>query len=325
MNQTLDFESPIAEIEKKLNTLKSISENGKEDVTEQVIDLERKIRERREQIYSNLTPWQTVQIARHPARPVFQDYISYIFSDFIELHGDRRFGDDRALIGGLARIANQNVMIIGHNKGKTVEENVERNFAQARPEGYRKAFRLMKLAEKYQIPVITFIDTQGAFPGLDAEERGQAEAIARNLTEMARLEVPIICIVTGEGGSGGALGIGVGDVIMMLANSIYSVISPEGCSSILWRDASFSATAAEALKLTAPSLKNLGVIDEVLPEPGGAAHCYPRDTAAEVKKALLRHLKQLSGWSPSKLVRRRFEKFSNMGTYDKSTGQLSHD
>jgi len=316
MSQSLDFESSITELEKRLEKLKVAAKSGKEDMTEQILDIERQIRQRREQIYSSLTPLQTVQIARHPGRPTISDYIDMIFTDFIELHGDRRFSDDRALIGGFARISGHKVMLLGHNKGKNIEENIERNFGQAKPDGYRKALRLMKLAEKYDVPVITLIDTSGAYPGLDAEERGQAEAIARNLTEMARLEVPIICVVTGEGGSGGALGIGVGDVILMLANSVYSVISPEGCASILWRDASFSSQAAEALKLTASSLSRLGVIDEVIAEPGGAAHCYPKETAAELKQALIKHLKHVSGWSPSKLVHRRFEKFSMMGIFN---------
>jgi acetyl-CoA carboxylase carboxyl transferase subunit alpha len=238
-------------------------------------------------------------------------------TDFVELHGDRRYADDNALIGGFARIGKQAIMLIGHNRGKNVQENVERNFGQARPEGYRKALRLMKLAEKYNVPVVTFIDTQGAFPGLDAEERGQAEAIARNLTEMARLEVPVVSIVIGEGGSGGALGIGVGDVILMLSHAIYSVISPEGCASILWRDASHSETAAAALKITALSLKSLGVVDEIINEPVGGAHNDPEATAAAIKLVILKHLKRLCGYSQIKLVNKRFEKYSNIGIFEK--------
>jgi acetyl-CoA carboxylase carboxyl transferase subunit alpha len=240
-----------------------------------------------------------------------------IFTDFIELHGDRRIADDRALIGGFARIGKQNVMVIGHNKGKNVQENIERNFGQAHPDGYRKAYRLMKLAEKYNLPTVSFIDTSGAFPGLEGESRGQAEAIARNLTEMARLQTPIICIVSGEGGSGGALGIGVGDVVLMLSNSIYSVISPEGCASILWRDGAYAPQAAEALRITAPSLLKFGIVDEIIPEAGGAAHHDPKGTAAEIKKAILKHLKKLKGQSASRLVNHRFEKFSKIGMFNK--------
>jgi acetyl-CoA carboxylase carboxyl transferase subunit alpha len=258
-----------------------------------------------------------VQIARHPKRPVLQDYISMIFSDFVELHGDRRFSDDEALIGGFARINDQPVMLIGHNKGKNLEQNIKRNFAQPRPEGYRKALRLMELAEKYKLPIISFVDTQGAFPGLDGEERGVAEAIARNLTEMARLEVPIIVVITGEGGSGGALAIAVGDVVLMLSYAVYSVISVEGCASILWRDASFASQAASALKITAPSQLELGVIDEIITEPLGGAHRNPEATASEIKRVLLKQLKKITDYSTSKLLSRRFEKFSNMGKFNK--------
>ena len=248
-------------------------------------------------------------------RPVLQDYISLVFSDYIELHGDRCFSDDEALVGGFALLNNYKVMLIGHNKGKNVDENVERNFGMARPEGYRKALRLMRLAEKYNLPVVTFIDTAGAFPGLDAEERGQHEAIGRNLAEMARLHVPIIAVITGEGGSGGALGIGVGDVVLMLQYAVYSVISPEGCAGILWRDGSFSAQAAEALKLTAPSLLELGVIDEIIHEPPGGAHRYPQQIADRIRSVVLRHLKELVSLSTAKLLSRRFAKFSAMGKF----------
>ncbi|MBD3390518.1 MAG: acetyl-CoA carboxylase carboxyltransferase subunit alpha [Chitinivibrionales bacterium] len=317
MNQSSDFEAPIIEIENMIEKLKSISDDKRDEVAGQIAELEERLARQRGEIYANLTPWQTVQVARHKNRPVLSDYIAMIYTDFVELHGDRRIADDRAIMGGFARIGKHDIMLIGHNKGKTVEENIERNFGQARPDGYRKALRLMKLAEKYGLPVVTFIDTSGAFPGLDAEERGQAEAIARNLTEMARLEVPIICVVTGEGGSGGALGIGVGDVILMLSNSVYSVISPEGCASILWRDGAYASQAAEALKLTANSLAEMGVVDEIIPEAGGAAHHNPKQTAAEVKKAVVKHLKRLKGWSPSRLTHRRFEKYSKMGFFTK--------
>jgi acetyl-CoA carboxylase carboxyl transferase subunit alpha len=315
MERELDFERPIADIEKSIEKLMNLTGDQKGDLTDQLNQLGKKLIERKREIYSHLTPWQTVQVARHPQRPVLHDYIKLIFNSFIELHGDRCFGDDRALIGGFARIENEKVMLIGHAKGHTVEDNVERNFGMAKPEGYRKALRLMLLAQKFNLPVVTFIDTMGAFPGLDAEERGQAEAIARNLTEMARLEVPIIVVITGEGGSGGALGIGVGDAVLMLSHSIYSVISPEGCASILWRDASFNAHAAEALKLTSKSLLELGVIDEIINEPPGGAHADPQSTAEEVKQVVVQYIKKLSSWSPSRLVSRRFEKFAAMGKF----------
>jgi len=283
------------------------------------------MRDRPRKTHAALTASETVQIARHPQRPVLHDYIRIICSEFIELHGDRAFGDDQALIGGLATIGAHRVALIGHNKGKTIEENLRRNFAQARPEGYRKALRIMRLAEKFGLPVVSFVDTQGAYPGLDAEERGQAEAIARNLTEMAGLRTPIIALITGEGGSGGALGIAVADVVLMLSHSIYSVISPEGCASILWRDATFSATAAEALKLTAPSLLSLGVIDEIVEEPAGGAHCDHGATAAAVEKALARHLTQLSAISTEKLMAGRFEKFAGMGKFARSSSRRGGD
>lgn len=317
MKMTLDFEAPIAEMEKMVEKLKMIESENEGELKEQIKELELRVRKRREEIYANLSPWQTVQIARHQQRPVFTDYVRLIFTDFIELHGDRHYGDDRALIGGFARLGKQSVMLIGHNKGKNVAENVERNFGQSYPEGYRKAQRLMRLAEKYNVPIITLVDTQGAFPGLDAEERGQSEAIAHNLVEMAQIAVPIITIVTGEGGSGGAIGIGVGDVLLMLSHAIYSVISPEGCASILWRDAGYAPQAAEAMKLTAPSLLALGIIDEIIDEPVGGAHNDPEATAQSVKKALLKHLKRLQKYSASRLVHKRFEKYSQMGKFNK--------
>lgn len=317
MERELDFEKPITEIEKAVDKLKSLTGDQNSSITGQIGELQAKLVERKKEIYESLTPWQTVQVARHPKRPVLHDYINFIFTDFIELHGDRCFGDDQALVGGFATLGKEKVMLLGHAKGHNVEDNMKRNFGMAKPEGYRKALRLMKLAEKYNIPVVTFIDTMGAFPGLDAEERGQAEAIARNLTEMAGLEVPIVSVVTGEGGSGGALGIGVGDVVLMLQHSIYSVISPEGCASILWRDASFNAHAAEALKVTAKSILELGVIDEVIPEPPGGAHSDPRLTAEEVKNVVLKHIKKLSSLSASKLVAKRFDKFAAMGSFTK--------
>ncbi|MFP4416563.1 MAG: acetyl-CoA carboxylase carboxyltransferase subunit alpha [Chitinivibrionales bacterium] len=317
MKADLDFETPIAEIEKTIEKLRNLSNNNKGDFDEQIHELEKKLQQKRREIYAKLSPWQTVQVARHKNRPLFQDYAKNVFSDFIELHGDRAFSDDRALIGGFARLGDETVMLIGHNKGKTVEENVERNFGCARPEGYRKALRLMKLAEKFNIPVICLIDTQGAYPGMDAEERGQAEAIARNLMEMSHLQVPIICLVTGEGGSGGALGIGVGDVLLMLSNSVYSVISPEGCASILWRDAAYASTAAEAMKITATALKELGVVDDIITEPAGGAHNNYEQTFSAVAETLSKHLKSLKGVSRSKLTNKRFEKYSKIGMFNK--------
>jgi acetyl-CoA carboxylase carboxyl transferase subunit alpha len=317
MDVLLDFEKPITEIEKMIEKLKKLAEDNKGDFSTQIQELEDKLRQQKQEVYANLTPWQEVQIARHPKRPVLQNYLATVFTDFIELHGDRLFADDRAIIGGFAKLGDQRVMVIGHNKGRSVEENVERNFGMANPEGYRKALRLMKLAEKYQLPIISIIDTPAAFPGKEAEERGQHEAIARNMTEMMALGVPIIVIVIGEGGSGGAIGIGVGDTILMLSHAIYSVIPPEGCASILWRDASAAPKAAESLKLTAKELLALSVIDEVVEESVGGAQYNPGETAEAVKAALIKHLKKLSGYSIPKLLNKRFEKFSNMGVYEK--------
>ena len=272
-----------------------------------------------DQLNPDITSWEIVKIARHRKRPVLQDYISLAFSEFVEFRGDRCYSDDRSLIGGFARLDEQRVMLLGHNKGKNIQENIERNFGMAKPDGYRKALRLMKLAEKYNLPVVTLIDTTGAFPGIDAEERGQAEAIARNLLEMSRLEVPIISVITGEGGSGGALGIGVSDVLLMLSYSIYSVISPEGCAAILWRDAGYAPQAAEALKLTAQPLYELGVIDEIIPEPAGGAHNDYDQTASVVKQAILRNLAKISKYSTSELINRRFEKLSKIGKFTTET------
>jgi len=260
-------------------------------------------------------PWDVVQISRHPNRPILQDYLSRIFENFMEFHGDRYYSDDKAMIGGFAQIGDQKVMLIGHNKGKNTNENVDRNFGMAKPEGYRKALRLMKLAERFNVPIVTIIDTPGAFPGLEAEERGQAEAIAKNLTEMASIEVPIVCLVIGEGGSGGALGIGVGDRILMLSNSIYSVISPEGCASILWRDAKFAPDAAKALNLTAKALHHHGVIDEIIQEPGEGAHSDYETIASDVKRVIIKNLKSLSILSNEELIQQRFEKYSGIGKF----------
>jgi acetyl-CoA carboxylase carboxyl transferase subunit alpha len=317
MEREFDFEQPISDIEKALKELKNLADKNEKDIDSQIDALQRKLEESKKEVYGNLTPLQTVQVARHPQRPLLHDYIDLIFSNFMELRGDRCFSDDRAIVGGFALIDGEKVMLIGHARGHTVEDNVERNFGMARPDGYRKALRLMHLAEKFHIPVVTFIDTMGAYPGLDAEERGQAEAIARNITEMARIEVPILSVVTGEGGSGGALGIGVGDAVLMLSNSIYSVISPEGCASILWRDASYSSQAAEAMKITAKSLLELGVIDEIIPEPPGGAHADYVSTAEAIKPIIIKYLKKLVPMSPPKLIARRFDKYAAMGEFNK--------
>ena len=317
MERELDFERPIADMEKAVKKLKSLTGNQKGDLADQLDELQKKLVERKKEVYDSLTPWQTVQVARHPDRPLFEDYVKLIFSDFTELHGDRYFGDDRALIGGFATIDGIKVMLIGNNKGRSIEDKVARNFGMSNPEGYRKALRLMRLAEKFNIPIITLVDTPAAYPGKEAEERGQAEAIARNLTEMAKLQVPIITVITGEGGSGGALAVAVGDLVAMLSNSIYSVIPPEGCAAILWRDGTFAPQASEALKVTSKSLLEIGVIDEIIPEPVGGAHSNVEKTAEELKCALIKYLKKFASHSPSKLLAKRFEKYSAMGKFTK--------
>lgn len=318
----LDFEKPLVELEEKLSEMRAFAQNGNAQVNTELANeisvMERKVEDLRASIYRNLTRWQRVQLARHPERPYTLDYIYMIFQDFMELHGDRAFGDDKAIIGGFAKLKDssgfsQSVAVIGHQKGRDTKSNLYRNFGMANPEGYRKALRLMKLAEKFKKPVITFIDTPGAFPGIEAEERGQAEAIARNLFEMSKLETPIICVIIGEGASGGAIGIGVGDRILMLENAWYSVISPESCSSILWRSWSFKEQAAEALKLTAPDLIEFGIIDRIIPEPIGGAHRNPEQTAKTLKEALIEELKPLLQKDRETLVNERIEKFSKMG------------
>ena len=285
------------------------------DIALEIAKIEKRVNQLQLTVYAGLTRWQKVQLARHPDRPYTLDYIGMITKDFIELHGDRHFKDDKAIVGGLAMIDDRKVMLIGHQKGRDTKSNVYRNFGMPNPEGYRKALRLMKLAEKFKIPVVTLLDTPGAYPGLEAEERGQAEAIARNLLEMARLRVPIVVIIIGEGASGGALGIGVGDRILMMENSWYSVISPESCSSILWRSWEYKEQAAEALQLTAPDLKKQGIIDEILPEPLGGAHRNPEQAARVLKDAILQELKALAKIKPEKLLERRIEKFSAMGVW----------
>ncbi len=312
----LEFEKPIEELSNKIKELKQIAAEKPElNMSKEIESLERKLEDVKKEIYSNLTAWEITQIARHPERPYFLDYVKLIFTDFIELHGDRAFRDDKAVVGGLAKIEDEPVVIIGQEKGRTIEEKVMRNFGMLHPEGYRKALRLMKLAEKFKRPVITFIDTPGAYPGIGAEERGQGEAIARNLKEMSILETPIIAIVIGEGGSGGALGIGVGDVVLMLENSIYSVISPEGCASILWRDSKKASEAAKALKLTANDLYQLGVIDEIIPEPLGGAHNDYKKTAANIKNVILKYLKKLIKIPIKTLLDNRYKKFRQIGEY----------
>ena len=311
----LDFEKPVSDIEGKISELKAQHPEPSEKVKAQLVALEEDRIAALKELYSKLTPWQTVQVARHPDRPLLRDFIKGLCSEFVELHGDRLFGDDHGIIGGFATLDGNRVMLIGHQKGKSTDENIKCNFGMARPEGYRKAMRLMHLAEKFNLPILSFIDTPGAFPGADAEERGQAEAIARNLLEMAALRTPVVVVITGEGGSGGAVGIGVGDAILMLSNAVYSVISPEGCASILWRDGTKAPEAANALKITAKSLLELKVIDEIIHEPVGGAHRNYEETMKAVRKALLKHLKNLHNTSPRKLAKRRFEKFAAMGRF----------
>jgi acetyl-CoA carboxylase carboxyl transferase subunit alpha len=311
----LDFEKPILELESKIGELRSLGAEKSINLTPEIKKLEQKLDRLRSDVYNNLTPWQRVQLARHPHRPYTLDYVRMITTDFVELHGDRLFSDDLALIAGLAHIDRHKVLIMGHQKGRDTKENVLRNFGCAHPEGYRKAMRLMHMAEKFHVPVVILIDTPGAYPGIGAEERGQAQAIAENLRDMVKVKTPIVAIVIGEGGSGGALGIGVADRICVLENAYYSVISPEGCASILWRNSIKAPDAAQALKLTAEDLLKLGVIEEIIPEPRGGAHRDPEKTAAGLKKSILKHLKELSAVSREDLVDTRYERFRNMGSF----------
>ncbi|MCK5528305.1 MAG: acetyl-CoA carboxylase carboxyltransferase subunit alpha [Kiritimatiellae bacterium] len=313
----LDFEAPLLDIENRIAELEELGSGSEIKFRSEITELRRKAKSISKKIYKNLTPWQTVQVARHKDRPLINDYIKNICSNFIELHGDRCYGDDQGIIGGFATIGNRQVMLIGHQKGKSVEENLECNFGMANPEGYRKALRLMRLAERYKLPVVSLIDTPGAYPGLEAEERGQAEAIARNLAEMSQLETPIVIVITGEGGSGGAIGIGVGDSIIMLENAVYSVISPEGCASILWRDGSKAPLAAEALKVTSDELLKLKVIDEIIPEPAGGAHRASDETMIAVKQTIVKHIDRLKRVAPTKLINKRYEKFAALGRFGK--------
>ena len=314
----LDFEQPIAELEAKIEELKHVTCDPEVNIQEEITRLQVKSRQLTTSIFASLTPWQITQLARHPQRPYTLDYIGAICTDFNELHGDRMYGDDPAIVGGLARIDGRSVVLIGHQKGRDTKERVRRNYGMPRPEGYRKALRLMQLAERFELPLVTLIDTQGAYPGVGAEERGQSEAIARNLLEMSTLAVPVVTVVTGEGGSGGALAIGVCDRLLMLQYSTYSVISPEGCASILWKSQDKREAAAEALNLTADQLGKLGLVDQVIPEPLGGAHRDPAATAASLKAALLTHLDALEALPRERLLAARAERIAGFGVFDES-------
>lgn len=317
MNGTyLDFERPIQKIIQRIEELRHIATSEDLELHAEIEKLEKKLVRLREDIYRKITPYQRVQLARHPNRPYSLDYINTVFEDFLELHGDRQFRDDPSIVAGWARFEGKAVMVIGQQKGRDTKEKLYRNFGMAHPEGYRKALRLMKMAEKFSRPVITLIDTPGAYPGIGAEERGQAEAIARNLREMAMLETPLVAVIIGEGGSGGALALGVGNRVLIMENAIYSVISPEGCASILWRDDGEKEKSAVALKLNAASLKEFGVIDEIIPEPNGGAHSDFSSAAENLSKVLGKHLQQLSRLSPEELVNQRIEKYSRMGEFE---------
>ncbi|KRT66147.1 MAG: acetyl-CoA carboxylase carboxyltransferase subunit alpha [Candidatus Rokubacteria bacterium CSP1-6] len=316
MPEELEFEKPLLELENRIAELRASSDPLA--ARDEIAALEERLRRLQQRTYASLTPWQRTQLARHPKRPHTLDYFRLLLEDFVELHGDRLYGDDKAIVGGLARFEGESVVVVGHQKGRDTRENLARNFGMPHPEGYRKALRLMKLAEKFSKPLFTFIDTPGAYPGLGAEERGQAEAIARNLREMAGLRTPVIAVVTGEGGSGGALAIGVADRVLMLEYAIYSVISPEGCAAILWGDAAKAPEAAELLRLTAPDLQRLGVIDGIVPEPVGGAHRNWEETAAALRQALRDHLWELKGKTPDQLLSARYEKFRKIGVFEET-------
>ncbi|MGN8844591.1 acetyl-CoA carboxylase carboxyl transferase subunit alpha [Niallia sp. Sow4_A1] len=314
----LDFDKPINDLKDKIKELKDFSENANVDLSTEIEKLELRLKKLENDIYDNMKPWDRVQIARHPNRPTTLDYISHLFTDFIELHGDRGFGDDEAIVGGIAKYRGLPVTIVGHQRGKDTKENIRRNFGMPHPEGYRKALRLMKQADKFNRPIICFIDTKGAYPGKAAEERGQSEAIAKNLFEMASMQVPIVCIVIGEGGSGGALALGVGNHIHMLENSTYSVITPEGAASILWKDAGQAKQAAEKMKITAPDLKGLGIIDSIIREVKGGAHHDIKEQAVQIDEVLYASLKELKAMTKEELVNHRYNKFKNIGAYKNS-------
>ncbi|HZG14345.1 MAG TPA: acetyl-CoA carboxylase carboxyl transferase subunit alpha [Candidatus Bathyarchaeia archaeon] len=311
----LSFEKPLVELHDKIKELRRFTEEKGIDFSDEVARLEQKAKDLAQQIYGNLTPWQRVQISRHPERPTTLEYVGQIFTDFMELHGDRLYGDDQAIVGGIAKLDGRPVTIIGHQKGKDTKDNILRNFGSPHPEGYRKALRLMQQADKFGRPIICFINTAGAYPGKAAEERGQSEAIARNLREMAGFGVPILCVVIGEGGSGGALAISVGNRIYMLENSTYSVISPEGAAALLWKDSSLAMRAAETMKITAPDLQELGIIDGIIPEPFGGAHRALAEQSVLIKSQLLEGLKQLDGMTREQLIQDRYNKFKQIGSF----------
>ena len=315
----LEFEQPIAELETRIDELRFVQDDSAVDISEEIARLQKKSQVLTKEIYAKLTPWQVAQVARHPQRPYTLDYVAMLFTGFEELHGDRLFADDQSIVGGLARFNGESCMVIGHQKGRDTKEKIARNFGMPKPEGYRKALRLMKLAEKFKLPVFTFVDTPGAYPGIDAEERGQSEAIGRNLYAMASLKVPLICTVIGEGGSGGALAIAVGDITIMLQYSTYSVISPEGCASILWKSADMAPEAAETLGITASRLKTLGVVDKIVNEPLGGAHRDPPAAAQALRKTLAEALKNLQAKKPALLVEERLERLMGYGKF-KETG-----
>jgi acetyl-CoA carboxylase carboxyl transferase subunit alpha len=318
----LDFEQPIAELETKIEELRYVQTESAVDISEEIDQLSKKSLQLTKDIYSDLSPWQVTKISRHAERPYTMDYIQEVFTDFVELHGDRHYADDLSIVGGLARFNGQACMVLGHQKGRDTKERAARNFGMSKPEGYRKALRLMKTAEKFKLPVFTFVDTPGAYPGIDAEERGQSEAIGRNIFEMAQLEVPIISTIIGEGGSGGALAIAVGDQVLMLQYSVYSVISPEGCASILWKTSERAQDAAEALGITAHRLKALGLIDKIVSEPVGGAHRDPKGAAAFLKRALADALRQVSDLKPKELLDKRYEKLQSFGRFSDTKAQV---
>ncbi|MCL1926582.1 MAG: acetyl-CoA carboxylase carboxyltransferase subunit alpha [Syntrophorhabdaceae bacterium] len=318
--QYLDFERPIVDLENRLKQLHRIDDGTDKSVREETAKLEKKIEKIRKGVFSNLTRWQIAQLARHPNRPYFSDYVSLVFKNFIEIHGDRSFRDDPPIICGFAELEGQKTVVIGQQKGRNTNEKIHHNFGMANPEGYRKALRVMKLAEKFSLPVLTFIDTPGAYPGIGAEERGQSEAIARNLLEMSHLKTPVVVTVLGEGGSGGALALGVGDEILMMEYAIYSVISPEGCASILWRDTTKAEVAADMMKITAPDLKKFGIIDRIVPEPMGGAHRDHKAAAETLKTSLVEALTPLLSMPVQELLDRRYGKFRDMGVFKKKLG-----
>ncbi|MEB3164618.1 MAG: acetyl-CoA carboxylase carboxyltransferase subunit alpha [Prochlorothrix sp.] len=311
----LDFEKPLVELEAQISQIRELAEENEVDVSQQIQQLEQRAAQLRQEIFSSLSPAQRIQLARHPRRPSTLDYVQMMTEDWIELHGDRRGGDDLALVGGIARLEGRAVLLLGHQKGRDTKDNVARNFGMASPGGYRKAMRLMEHADRFGMPILTFIDTPGAWAGVEAEKQGQGEAIAYNLREMFRLDVPILCTVIGEGGSGGALGIGVGDRQLMFEHSVYTVASPEACAAILWKDAGKAGQAAEALKITAPDLKNLGIVDDILPEPLGGAHSDPLQAAKVLKDSLLSHLTDLDQLTPEQRREQRYQKFRKLGVF----------